>query len=140
MLIILCIAPWVTFGQGKDQNPEKELRELNEFIISEYVLNKNTEPLNEFAIEDFILIAAPGMIENKKQAIDGVENLNVSSLGVTVDKVILSGNIGVVIGILETNGTIMNRPIPGKIRYSSTFIKEKEKWRLVARTMTPIRM
>mgnify|MGYP003624656491 FL=1 len=140
LLFILLIIPLAIFGQDSDENQKMELKELNEYLFSEYTLKKNTKPLNETATDDFILIAAPGMIENKKQAIDGVVNLNILSLNVTIDKIITTGAIGIVVGILEMKGTIMNRPVPGKIRYSSTFIKEDGKWRLKMRTMTPMRM
>tara|TARA_R110000868_G_scaffold390234_1_gene659806 strand:- start:31 stop:471 length:441 start_codon:yes stop_codon:yes gene_type:complete len=143
LLFILLIIPLAIFGQDSDENQKmelKELKELNEYLFSEYTLKKNTKPLNETATDDFILIAAPGMIENKKQAIDGVVNLNILSLNVTIDKIITTGAIGIVVGILEMKGTIMNRPVPRKIRYSSTFIKEDGKWRLKMRTMTPMRM
>tara|TARA_R110002050_G_scaffold109796_3_gene221141 strand:- start:12639 stop:13070 length:432 start_codon:yes stop_codon:yes gene_type:complete len=140
LLFILLIIPLAIFGQDSDENQKMELIELNEYLFSEYTLKKNTKPLNETATDDFILIAAPGMMENKKQAIDGVVNLNILSLNVTIDKIITTGAIGIVVGILEMKGTIMNRPVPGKIRYSSTFIKEDGKWRLKMRTMTPMRM
>lgn len=142
LLIALFILPMMLFGQNTDQvqEMELELENLNKYLFTEYALNKNTKPLNEIATEDFVLIAAPGMIENKKQAIDGVTHLNISSINVSVDKIITTEHIGIVIGILEMQGTIMNRPVPGKIRYSSTFIKENGVWRLKARTMTPIRI
>jgi|GEM_PF-3614440 len=140
LLIILLIVPITLFGQNADENPEMELEKLNEYLFTEYALKKNTDPLNEIATDDFILIAAPGMIENKKQAIAGVANLTISSIKVTTDKIITDGDLGIVVGILEMKGTIMKRPVPGKIRYSSTFMKENGKWRLKMRTMTPMRM
>lgn len=140
LLIVLLTIPMTMFGQNSDSNQEMGLKELNEYLFSEYALKKNTKPLSDIATEDFVLIAAPGMLENKKQAIDGVKNLNISSLNVTVNKIITTDNVGIVIGILEMKGTIMNRPVPGKIRFSSTFIKQDGIWRLKARTMTPMRM
>ena len=140
LLILLITIPLTIIGQNSNANHEMELEELNKYLFSEYALNKNTKPLHEIATDDFVLIAAPGMIENKEQAIRGVGNLNISSVTVTTDKIIVKDTIGIVIGILEMKGTIMNRPVPGKIRYSSTFIKEDGKWRLMLRTMTPMRM
>ena len=140
LLIVLLTIPMTLFGQNSDNNQEMGLEELNEYLFSEYALKKNTQPLSDIATDDFVLIAAPGMLENKKQAIDGVKNLNISALNVTVNKVIRTDNVGIVIGILEMKGTIMNRPVPGKIRFSSTFIKQDGIWRLKARTMTPMRM
>ena len=140
LLIVLLTIPMTLFGQNLVSNQEMGLEELNEYLFSEYALKKNTKPLSDIATEDFVLIAAPGMLENKKQAIDGVKNLNISALNITVNKIITTDNVGIVIGILEMTGTIMNRPVPGKIRFSSTFIKQDGIWRLKARTMTPMRM
>lgn len=140
VLLILLVIPMALLGQNSKDTQKMGLEELNAYLFSEYAINQNTNPLNEVATEDFVLIAAPGMIENKKQAIDGVKNLKISSVNVTVDKIIETENTGIVIGVLEMKGTIMNNPVPGKIRYSSTFIKQDSKWRLAARTMTPMRM
>ena len=65
LLIALLVIPMTIFGQDAADIQEMGLEELNEYLFSEYALNKNTKPLNEVATEDFVLIAAPGMIENK---------------------------------------------------------------------------
>ncbi|GAB5472648.1 MAG: hypothetical protein Mars2KO_07470 [Maribacter sp.] len=140
ILITLLAIPTIILGQTPQNILELGLEEINEYLFTEYALNKNTQPLSEIATDDFMLIAAPGMIENKDRVINGVKNLNISSLNVSVDKLITTDNVGIVIGILEMKGTIMNNPIPGKIRYSSTFIKKDGNWRLISRTMTPIRL
>jgi hypothetical protein len=140
VLLILFTLPIVILAQNATDTQKMGLEELNEYILTEYALNQNTKPLSDVATEDFVLIAAPGMIENKQRAIDGVKNLNITSINVTVDKIIETENTGIVIGILEMKGTIMNNPVPGKIRYSSTFIKQDGAWRLQARTMTPMQM
>ncbi len=140
ILITLLAIPTIILGQTPQNIQELGLEEINEYLFTEYALNKNTQPLSEIATDDFMLIAAPGMIENKDRVINGVKNLNISSLNVSVDKLITTDNVGIVIGILEMKGTIMNNPIPGKIRYSSTFIKKDGNWRLISRTMTPIRL
>ena len=140
ILIILLLVPLFGISQGKVNLEKMSLSELNEYLFIEYALNKNTDPLNEVATEDFVLIAAPGMIETKEQAIIGVNNLNLSRVDVTVDKIIERDNVGIVIGVLDMEGTIMGRPIPGKIRYHSVFFKDKGTWKLQSRSMTPIRM
>ena len=136
----LLFIPLAMLGQQSTNYQEMGLEELNAYLFTEYALHKNTLPLNEVATDDFVLIAAPGMIENKKQAIYGVKYLNISSVNITVDKVISGDDLGIVIGVLEMKGTIMNNPIPGKMRFSSTFVKQDGSWRLQARTMTPMRM
>jgi hypothetical protein len=140
LLLTLLFIPLAMLGQQSTNYQEMGLEELNAYLFTEYALHKNTLPLNEVATDDFVLIAAPGMIENKKQAIDGVKHLNLSSVNITVDKVINGDDLGIVIGVLEMKGTIMNNPIPGKMRFSSTFVKQDGSWRLQARTMTPMRM
>ena len=140
VLLILLVIPVLILGQNSADTHKMGLEELNAYILTEYALHKNTKPLNDIATEDFVLIAAPGMLENKQQAIAGVKNLKISSVNVSVDKIIETENTGIVIGILEMKGTIMNNPVPVKIRYSSTFIKQEGIWRLQARTMTPMRM
>ncbi|MGS2727206.1 nuclear transport factor 2 family protein [Psychroserpens sp. BH13MA-6] len=140
ILLIVLLVPIFGFSQDKVNLEKMSLSELNEYLFIEYTLNKNTEPLNTVATEDFVLIAAPGMIETKEQAIKGVNNLSLSSVNVTVDNIIERDNLGIVIGVLDMKGTIMGRPIPGKIRYHSVFFKDNGIWQLQSRSMTPIRM
>ena len=140
LLIALLLIPITSFAQSETSSVDMELETLNTYLLTEYALNKNTKPLSDIATEDFVLINVPGMLENKKQAIDGVVNLDISAMTVTVDKVITTEHVGIVIGVLDMKGTIMKRPVPGKIRFSSTFIKVDGKWRLKARTMTAMRM
>ncbi|MCP9199988.1 nuclear transport factor 2 family protein [Gramella sp. GC03-9] len=140
IFLILLFFPSLIFSQSSNDLKQMSLAELNDYLFTEMALNKNTEPLNKIATDDFVLIAAPGMIENKMQAIEGVDNLNISSVKVTIDKILEKENIGIVIGVLEMEGTIMNRPAPKRIRYSSVFIKEDGMWKLQTRTMTPMRM
>ncbi|MFT5752420.1 MAG: ketosteroid isomerase-like protein [Flavobacteriales bacterium] len=57
-----------------------------------------------------------------------------------VNEVLVKNDMGFVLGVLEIKGTIMGRSVPGKIRFSSVFIKEDDQWRLQLRTMTPMGM
>lgn len=132
--------PIVCFGQGANEHNEGDLVKLNEYLFTEYALKHNIKPLEETATEDFVLVAAPGLVENKKQALDGVVNLNISDIKVTADKTISSENLVIIVGTLEMKGTILNQPVPPRIRYTSTFLKENGTWRLKMRTMTPVRM
>jgi len=140
ILILLLAFPLAVIGQESNGSQQDDLVRLNEYLFKEYALKHNTKPLDETATDDFILIAAPGLVENKKQAIDGVVNLNISDVKVITDKTITSENLVIIVGTLEMKGTILNQPVPPRIRFSSTFVKEAGQWRLKMRTMTPMRM
>ena len=60
-------------------------------------------------------------------------------LQVVVDKTIVNKNLGIVIGTLMMDGTVMGNPLPKKIRFSSVFVNESGVWKLQSRTLTPIR-
>lgn len=139
-LLCFLMIPVVTLAQTAYTIEELELVTLNEFLYTSYVLDHNTTPLAEIATADFKLIAGIGIIEDKAQAISGVKNLNISSLNIVVNEVLVKNDMGFVLGVLEMKGTIMGRSVPGKIRFSSVFIKEDDQWRLQLRTMTPMRM
>ncbi len=118
---------------------EDELIGFNKNIYVEYVLNNNPKPFAEAATDDFVLITGIGTIENKQQVINGVKNLKITSLKVMVDKTIITDCVGIVVGKLVMEGTVMGQPIPKNIRFSSVFVKEGGKLRLKSRTMTPVR-
>ncbi len=63
--LIICFIPLTFLGQNTSHSIKTELQQLNEALFSEYALKHNTAPLNKTATDDFVLIAAPGMIENK---------------------------------------------------------------------------
>jgi len=136
-LILLVFLPTVTLAQNVAS--EDELIALNKNIFVEYVLNGNTGPFAKAAKDDFILITGIGTVETKKQVIAGVKNLDISSLEVISDDVILFNTGAIVIGRLVMKGTVMGQPIPGKMRFSSVFVKEDGVLRLQSRTMTPVR-
>jgi len=140
ILIVLFTVPCSLFGQDSTSLDNLELEKLNDFIFSEYILSHNVAPLEEYASDDFVLVAAPGILETKAQVMHDVQNLNISSLKIMSDTILMHGDVGVVIGVLQMEGTILGRPVPNKIRYSSTFVREENEWKLIARTMTAIRM
>lgn len=137
-LILLFLIPQVVFSQQTTTKDELALSELNKKIFSEYVINHNTDFFDEVVDKDFIFVAAIGHKENKEQVLAGVKNLDIETLEVTTDKIVLKEDIAVITGILRMEGTIMGKEIPREIRYMSVFIKENDMWKLQARTMTPI--
>ncbi|MUP47417.1 nuclear transport factor 2 family protein [Gramella sp. BOM4] len=139
-LIVLLFFPWLGVGQESEDFKQMDLAELNEYLFVEMALNKNTEALKNIATDDYIFIGAPGIIEDKQQVINGVNNLNISSVKLSVDKIIEKDKLGIVVGVLEMKGSIMSRPVPEKIRFTSVFIKQYNMWKLQARTMTLIKM
>lgn len=139
-LLCLLLFPNGILAQDTYTIEEQTLITLNEHLYTSYILDHNTEPLEKTACDDFKLIAGIGIVETKAQAISGVENLDVTSLIVAVDEVKVKNELGIIIGSLEMNGTVMGRPVPRIIRFSSVFIKENNEWRLQLRTMTPVRM
>jgi len=141
IVITFLLLPLLLFSQKSDPKSsiESDLIALNEAIYKEYVLNHDTNFFDRKVLDDFILVAAIGHAENKEQVIRGVSNLNIKTIEVTTESVICKGNSGIVVGLLKMEGTIMEKPIPGKIRYMSVFIRENEQWKLQARSMTPVR-
>ncbi|WP_298896144.1 nuclear transport factor 2 family protein [uncultured Psychroserpens sp.] len=137
-LIVLLILPFSVFSQNSEKDIKEKLIQLNEDIYKEYALHKNEAFFNEHVKDDFILIAGIGITESKSQAIKGIKNLNVSSVDVVANTIILNGDSAIIVGVLKLDGKIMGNPIP-KMRYMSVFAKHEGLWKLQARSMTPIR-
>ncbi|MEZ4803396.1 MAG: nuclear transport factor 2 family protein [Gelidibacter sp.] len=128
------------FAQQEQEpiSPDEELTRLNTTLFKNYALDNNTELFELTASDDFMLVSAIGHLETKEQATKGVKNVILTDLKVTTDTIIVKQNVGIVIGVLKMEGTIMKRPIPNDFRYMSVFIKEGENWKLQSRSMTPI--
>jgi hypothetical protein len=115
---------------------EKTLIELNERVLEEYILNNNVEPLRGTAVEEFFVVTPVG-IESRQQVMETVGNLDVDSIRIDLSEIHVYGSTAVLAGTVIADGQLGGRPMP-PITYLSVYAKEGDRWRLVARSLTPI--
>ncbi len=108
-------------------------------------LEGNTEALTELFAEDYRFVAPNGAVEDKAWVTgtdpDSVRMLQVESMRMEPEEVILSGNRAIVLGVIEMKATVAGRPAPERLRVLSVFERSDAEadWRLAARSTTPVR-
>ncbi len=107
---------------------------------------RNTEALAGLFAEDYRFVAPNGAVEDKAFVLAGtdpavVRMLQVESMRMDPEEVILSGNRAIVLGVIEMKATVAGRPADGRLRVLSVFERSDAdaEWRLVARSTTPVR-
>ena len=130
--------PTTSLVMNINEHNERELVKLNERLFREYLVNQNTEPFGETALDDFMLVAANGQTETKSQVSSTVSNLSIKHSVVENLHALSEGDTVVLIGRLTIEGTILGRPLPRQLTYMNVFVKGTGGWRLLARSLTPV--
>jgi ketosteroid isomerase-like protein len=120
--------------------PEEDkaaLISLNAELFETMIVAGDPTRFNAVAIDDFHILAPGGVIEGKAQSVAGLGAWNVQDIKLSNEQVTRSGDVAIVFGRLDINGTM--KPIGrwGPIKFSSTFQKQDDEWRLVGRSLTP---
>lgn len=108
-------------------------------------LDGDTEALEKLMKDDYRFVAPNGAVETKAYVTgvdpNSVRMLQVESMTVSPQEVILGDNRAIVIAVIEMDATVAGRPAPGRLRVLSVFEREDADaaWRLAARSTTPIR-
>ena len=108
---------------------------------------QDLDALDRIFGEDFHLVVMSGVVETRAQIIgSGTRDnsrpnaLQVRSLRTEPEEVLLDGDTGVVISTLHLDATFRGQPLGyDRMRVMSVFKEKQGGWRLMARSMTPMR-
>jgi len=139
--LCLCIACTALSAIGApaaaQTDEDAELLALNASLFQAQIVQRDAGLLNQVALPQFRVIAPGGLIENKEQAMAGVSAWNVESIELSGEEVIREGDVAVVLGRLDINGTMAPVGRFGPLKYMGVFIREAGEWRFLARSLTP---
>lgn len=113
-----------------------EIIDLNERILREYVVENNTGPLEDTALDDFFAVTPAG-IESRAHIVATVGNVDVDSVTIENTELRIHGDAAVLAGTLRPYGRLNDRPMP-TLTYVSVYIRQEGRWRLTARSLTPL--
>jgi hypothetical protein len=139
LLLVLAGCATSPGAQTLDEDParlERTLVALNERVLVEYVLRNNTGPLEEVALDDFFVVGPAG-VELRAHVIATVGSLDVDSVSVETAEVRVYDSTAVLAGTMRAHGQLGGRPMP-TLSYLSVFVRQGGKWRLAARSLTPL--
>ncbi len=113
------------------------IKQLNREQQEALLLNKNPEPTQRIALENYLVIAPGGRVENKTQAVAGVDSLDVRGVEISQEQVIFYGDTAVLVGKLDIDGTMAPLGKLPPMKFMATYVKTGDGWRMLSRAMTP---
>jgi hypothetical protein len=111
-------------------------------------LERDLSALDGLMAPEFHFVVMNGTLEPKELILGsgpssdspGTRALQVSSLSIEPEEVLLRGGTAVVIGRMSIDATVAGRALPNQMRVLSVFVRDEpqERWQLMARSITPI--
>lgn len=114
-----------------------EVIELNRRIMHQQIIERDPGLFQQMALDQFLVVAPGGRIENKAEAVAGVSGWEADSIEVRDEQVIFQGNTAVLVGRLQVDGLM--RPVGSlpPMKFMAVFVETEEGWKLLARSQTP---
>lgn len=123
-----------TAGQGPRAS---EIIELNRRITHQQIIERDPGLFEEMSLDQFLVVAPGGRIENKIEAVGGVNAWEAESVEIRDERVIFHEGTAVLVGRLQVNGVM--RPVGAlpPMKFMAVFVETGDGWRLLARSLTP---
>lgn len=149
-LLVLCApAPSLVAAQALPDSAEREVLALHR-EINEAMFSSDPEPLSRAALDNLTVVPPGGYPETREQVIRGARNFRTDSVAYSEREVHVRGNSAVVTAKLMVHGELHGvdpatgqprvRELTGEpLRQMSVFVREQDRWRLLAQSSTPIR-
>lgn len=134
--VAIAASPEDSDGVRQDTDRQTLLR-LNTELARSQIVDRDPTFISKVALENFRVLAPGGMFENKEQVIAGLPAWDATDITLTDTEVLFHGDVAIVMGRMDIDGTM--RPIGrwGPLKYMSTWVKEDGDWRLLSRSLTP---
>lgn len=117
---LLCWIGLVGFsGVATSQEPSAavaDVNALNHKILHDLLVEGDASTLESHTLDDFLVIAPGGRVENKLQAVAGVSSLDVKSIELSDERSIERDDTIILIGKLVADGTMQPLAARGKSR------------------------
>ena len=144
LMLFMMLCAGLSLAQVNDENADRSHLAKLERESHQWWLSRNTGALDKLMAEQFRFVAPNGALETKAMIVGadpGVpRKLQVDTLRMEPEEVIVRGNSAVVTGVIHMKATVGGRPAPGRLRVLSIFEREsaQQDWRLIARSTTPM--
>lgn len=114
-----------------------EIIDLNRRIMHQQIIERDPGLFEEVSLDQFLVVAPGGRIENKLEAIQGVNAWEAESIEVRDEQVIFHETTAVVVGRLQVNGVLGPLGSLPPVKFMAVFVETGDGWRLLSRSLTP---
>lgn len=135
-VLVLMFSVLANAETSRDTDIEK-IKQLNRDALWALLVEQDPEPLDRLALDNFIVIAPGGRVENKQQAIAGVASLDVKNIELSDEQVVFHGDTAVLVGKLDADGTMQPLGELPTMKYMAVFVRADGEWRMLSRAITP---
>lgn len=115
----------------------REVIELNSRIMHQQILARDPSLFQEVALDQFLVVAPGGRIEDKAMAAAGVSAWDATGIEVSQEQVIFEGNAAVLVGRVQIDGVMKPVGELPPMKFMAVFIEKPDGWRLLSRSLTP---
>lgn len=134
LLISLDGSTRVAIAQGPDR---EALLRLHQDLLESAFLRSDTSLLAAAALPNLLVVPPGGVVENRQQVLNGVTNLAADSLQIDEVTVVDHGATAVVVARVRVSPRAGEPTGTGRSRMMSVFVSDQQRWRLLARSITP---
>ena len=124
-------------GAASEERDAEAIKQLHRGQQEALLLQSDPGPLQQVALENFLVVAPGGRVENLSQAVAGVSSLNVNGVEFSQEQVIFHGDTAVLIGKMDIDGTMQPLGDLPPMKFMTTYVRTADGWRMLARSMTP---
>ncbi|WP_425410917.1 nuclear transport factor 2 family protein [Hyphococcus sp.] len=124
-------------GGADEQRDAQTIIQLNRDQQEALLLDKNTAPTEQITLDNYLVIAPGGRVENRSQAIAGVDSLDVNGVEFSQEQVIFYGDTAVLVGKIDIDGTMQPLGAFPPMKFMATYVRTGDGWRALSRSMTP---
>ena len=128
----------VTVDAAEQEDPRaREVIELNSRIMHQQILARDPALFEGVALEQFLVVAPGGRIEDKATVVAGVSGWDAAGIELSEEQVIFEGDTAVLVGRIQIDGVM---PPVGRLppmKFMAVFIEKPDGWRLLSRSLTP---
>lgn len=110
---------------------------LNSRVLHQLILERDPTLFREVALEQFVVVAPGGRVENKEQSADGARAFNASRIELSDEQVSFDGGTAVLVGRLRIHGTMQPVGELPPMKFLAVFVRKADGWRMLARSLTP---
>jgi len=132
--VFVFLFPQAVRAQDAD---EGELIDLNARLFHAQIVERDATLMAEVALSQFHVLAPGGLIEDKEQAMAGVNSWDVTAIEISGEQVIREGPVAVVMGRIDIDGTMSPVGRLAPLKFMGVFVRTEGEWRFLSRSLTP---
>lgn len=114
-----------------------EIIDLNRRMMHEQIVDRSAGLFQELALEQFLVVAPGGRVENREEAIRGVAAFSADSIDIRDERVVFQDDTAVLVGRLQIHGEMRPVGVLPPMKFMAVFVDGPDGWRILSRSLTP---